>query len=430
MVRGVRYGVLSALAIVGIAIAPMAHAGAATVTIDRVSVASDTTQANGRSPSGETPWGNPSPYDDPAASDDGRYVAFTSAADNLVGDDTNGVTDVFLRDRVAGTTRLVSHSATNGAANGESGDPSISADGRYVAFTSAASNIVFVDADHTTDVFVFDRVTGQIRLVSYGTDGYPVGAINGRITADGSAVALLGSLLVYPRPPRPTVFVRDLATGAVHAGADVPCAAMTSDCGLVGFEMDDDASSFAMMLGYVDARQAVLGSPTIALYTAHGTGSTGVARAAGPILLNGNTTISYAIAGDGHRVVWQKCDGTCSDVMEEHDGGASTPVSHTKVPAIDLVADLDRTGRFLLLRGDPDGSSRGLYLFDTQSTTVRLASPTRSGAAPNTAVDGVLTGTGGSAVFASDSPAHVPNDTDNVSDVFVIDRLGMPVAPK
>ena len=80
-------------------------------------------------------------------------VAFTSYASNLVPGDTNGTFDVFVRDRRAGVTRLVSV-GTAGQANGGSADPAISADGRYVAFISAASNLVPGDTNGTFDVFV------------------------------------------------------------------------------------------------------------------------------------------------------------------------------------------------------------------------------------------------------------------------------------
>src|SRR5919204_6943340 len=84
----------------------------------------------------------------PAVSADGRYVAFVSLSDNLVPGDTNGTADVFVRDRLTGTTERVSVSSTGAQANRDSGllngmgGPSISADGRYVAFDSQATNLV------------------------------------------------------------------------------------------------------------------------------------------------------------------------------------------------------------------------------------------------------------------------------------------------
>jgi archaellum component FlaF (FlaF/FlaG flagellin family) len=89
---------------------------------------------------------------------DGRFVAFSSAAANVVLGDTNGVTDAFLRDRIAGQTTRVSVAANGGESNGPSdGLVSLSADGRYVAFDSRASNLVPGDANGVYDVFLRDR---------------------------------------------------------------------------------------------------------------------------------------------------------------------------------------------------------------------------------------------------------------------------------
>lgn len=110
----------------------------------------------------------------PALSADGRYVAFQSRAPNLAPGVTvqGGTYNIFLFDRVAGTTVLVSASAANPghAANGESTYPSISADGRYVAYSSSATDVVpgQVDSNGTgTDIFLFDRITGSNTLVSH-----------------------------------------------------------------------------------------------------------------------------------------------------------------------------------------------------------------------------------------------------------------------
>src|SRR5207245_282238 len=84
----------------------------------------------------------------------GRYIAFYSEASNLVPRDSNAVSDVFVRDMQTGTTRRVSVSSTGGQGNNSSGAPSISADGRYVAFDSYASNLVPGDTNRRFDVFV------------------------------------------------------------------------------------------------------------------------------------------------------------------------------------------------------------------------------------------------------------------------------------
>jgi Tol biopolymer transport system component len=114
--------------------------------VQLVSVTSDGTQGNSHSAF-------------PSISADGRYVAFSSLASNLVPGDTNGVPDVFVHDRLTGQTTRVSVASDGTQGNDHSGCPSISADGRYVAFESLASNLVPGDTDDSWewDVFVAVR---------------------------------------------------------------------------------------------------------------------------------------------------------------------------------------------------------------------------------------------------------------------------------
>ena len=107
----------------------------------------------------------------PTISADGRYVAFVSSASSLVPGDTNGTVDVFVRDRLAGRTRRVSISSRGRQANGGCEEPSISAHGRYVAFASPASNLVTGDSNDISDVFVRDRWTGHTRRISISSRG-------------------------------------------------------------------------------------------------------------------------------------------------------------------------------------------------------------------------------------------------------------------
>ncbi len=107
----------------------------------------------------------------PAISSAGRYVSFSSDASNLVPGDTNAVQDVFVRDRDLGTTRRVSVSSIGAQGDGVSFDPAISSAGRYVAFSSDASNLVPGDTEGTVDVFVRDRDLGTTRRVSVSTSG-------------------------------------------------------------------------------------------------------------------------------------------------------------------------------------------------------------------------------------------------------------------
>lgn len=155
-----------------------------------------------------------------AVSDDGRFVAFYSAASNLVTGDTNNALDVFLRDRVAGTTVRLSVSGSGVQGNGASQLPTISADGRYIAFSSLASNLVSSDGNGQEDVFVKDVQTGNVTLVARSM--FEVLG-NGRsyeaaISADGRFVAFSSvsdNLVPNDINASTDQFAKDLATGQI-----------------------------------------------------------------------------------------------------------------------------------------------------------------------------------------------------------------------
>ncbi len=123
-----------------------------TDTTERVSIASDSTQADDESFS-------------PAISSDGQFVAFQSDATNLVANDTNTNTDIFVRDRTLGTTERISVDSGGAQGNGDSFFPAISDDGRFVAFSSEASNLVAGDTNNKVDIFVHDRQNDTTELI-------------------------------------------------------------------------------------------------------------------------------------------------------------------------------------------------------------------------------------------------------------------------
>src|SRR2546426_4716199 len=168
--------------------------------------------------------GGPVFADTARISDDGRWVAFTSAASNLIANDNNQKSDVFVRDLLNRTNILVSV-ATNGiSANNNSSNPAMSADGRYVAFQSPANNLVVNNLLVTSNVYVRDLVARTTALVSVNqTGGFnPTNSSFGPvISADGRYVAFqsLANDLVsddnLPTSAVPAldVFVRDLQMG-------------------------------------------------------------------------------------------------------------------------------------------------------------------------------------------------------------------------
>jgi len=131
----------------------------------------------------------------PDISESGRFVVFQSFATNLVANDGNGFLDVFIRDRKKKKTKRVSTRSNGGEANGSSALSSISADGRYVAFISTASNLVPGDSNGQMDVFVKDRKTGKVKRVSVRSNGAQgnAGGTDPVISPDGRQVVFSSS---------------------------------------------------------------------------------------------------------------------------------------------------------------------------------------------------------------------------------------------
>jgi hypothetical protein len=174
-------------------------------TTTRVSVASDGTQSNGTS-------------GDPVPSADGRYVAFSSSADNLVAGDTNDVDDIFVHDTQTGTTTRASISSAGVQANADSDDATLSADGRYLAFWSDASTLVSGDSNTVRDIFVRDMQLGTTTRASVASDGTQSNATsdNPSISDDGSLIAFdsdASNLVSDDTNAKTDIFVRDLAAG-------------------------------------------------------------------------------------------------------------------------------------------------------------------------------------------------------------------------
>jgi hypothetical protein len=199
---------------------PLSLSIAHAATTERVSVSSTGEQGNDNS------WG-------PAISADGRFVAFVSAASVLVPGDTNAPpgepftgSDVFVRDRLAGITERVNVSSTGEQANGPSNFACISADGRFVAFDSLASNLVPGDTNGKRDVFVRDRLAETTERVSVSSTGQQGNAQSQEYWGDRPAISADGRLVAFDSSATNLVagdtnneldvFVRDRSVGTTE----------------------------------------------------------------------------------------------------------------------------------------------------------------------------------------------------------------------
>jgi Tol biopolymer transport system component len=191
--------------------------------------------------------------DQPSISGDGRYVAFILYSP-LVPNDTNGNADVYVRDRQTGTTELISVGLGGTAANDTSAEPSISADGRYVAFWSFASDLVPGDTNGFYDVFVRDRAAGTTQRVSVDVNGaeapYGNQMLQPAMSADGRFVTFVTSAALDPGDTSDSldVYVRDLqagttrwvsvTTGSVGAQANTQEPSISADGRYIAFRSD------------------------------------------------------------------------------------------------------------------------------------------------------------------------------------------------
>ena len=203
-----RCGGVLAVAVAAVLVCP-AGALAAHNVIEPISVAPDGTIGNNSSVAGDHlgDYGDMTP--------DGRFVVFASFASNLVQGDTNGVGDVFVRDRRTGVTERVSVGPKDVQGDGDSNmlgistAPAISDDGRFVAFKSEATNLVKGDRNGLTDVFVRDRAAGTTESIS--GDG---GGDDPAISPDGNFVAFETS--GFDDDSATDIYLRDRATGAIE----------------------------------------------------------------------------------------------------------------------------------------------------------------------------------------------------------------------
>jgi Tol biopolymer transport system component len=260
-----------------------------TGTTTRVSVAPGGGQANDQSSL-------------PAISPDGRFVAFGSAATNLVAGDTNGFSDVFLRDLSAGTTERVSLSTAGTQGNLDSYQPSVSQDGRYVAFYATASNLVGGDTNGFSDVFLRDRILGtteRLSLTNGGAQGNQ-GGTSPTISADGRFAAfdsISTNLVGADTNGFEDCFVRDRGAASAFTafcfgdGSVVPCPCGNN--GGAGRGCENSATTSGAQL-------AASGAPSLSADTVVLTSSGGLPSSFG-IPLQGSAAIAATNFGDGLR---------------------------------------------------------------------------------------------------------------------------------
>ncbi|PYJ56499.1 MAG: hypothetical protein DME24_22060 [Verrucomicrobia bacterium] len=380
----------------------------------------------------------------PAASTDGRYVVFESEASNLVANDTNGVSDVFMRDLQTGTTTLVSVNSAGTGGNGASTSPLISPDGRYVAFVSAAGNLVANDTNNANDIFVRDLQNNTTTLVSVSMDGATSG--NGgsdwpTMTPDGRWVAFVSkatNLVAGASNNLGDIYARDLVSGTtIWVGTNV--AAIMSGVNSQSHPINSYNPVVSDNGNYVAFKS--VGAALLVLRHNLQTGATdlvstntvgntlGFDDPSGPDMTPDGRFIAFTEArgagGTGLTDVylWDAQNGTKSLVSANLSGTISSN-AFSDTPAVS--AD----GRFVAFVSDAsdlvtnaaDGSYQ-VYLRDVLNGTTKLVSADTSGGVSGDTGGAIptMTADGRSVAFDSFDGDYVANDNNNAYDVFVRD---------
>jgi len=415
----------------GICLAPALAAQA----IERVSVDSSGAQADSYS-------------QDASLSADGRFVAFTSFAHNLVpGIPPSNHSQVYVRDRHAGTTELVSRNPGGEAANADAREASISADGRFVAFSSYASNLVpgVVDPG-VSDVFVVDRTAGTIEYVSLSTSGFPSGYYSWApfLSADGRYVAFNSeapNLDPNDHNTFPDGFVRDRLLGTTEVVTLTPTGgAPNHACYVDGVSADGQVVVFrsgATNLAPLDTDFRV------DVYVRDRTsGTTEWLSSTGAGQLGNGRCWASAISGDGRFVAFSSDSGNLlpsdgnfmRDVfLRDRQTGALELVSVTSGEAAgDDYSDdpwLSGDGRFVtfssiagnLVAGDTN-ATRDVFLRDRlHGTTVRSGLGSGGAQGDNASLLGTISADGRWVAFQGYATNLVPGDTNGWADIFVRD---------
>lgn len=407
-------------------------------------------------------------------SQDGRYTVFVgSAATNLAAGltDAGHTENVFLFDRVAGTVALVSHNSasTTTTANGRSGDPVISADGRYVAFKSFATDIVPGQTFSSLgNVFLFDRITASTMLVSHAS-GSPSGSGNGLVTGinlsgDGSYVVFNSEATNLVAGHVETnfgfdVFLFDRATGTVNLVSRAAGTAATTANGTSSYPaISRDGKFVTFVSSATDLVPGVTYANTgtdVFLYDRVAGENALVSRSAASAMVSGNgSSASPDISADGRYVAYASAatdlvagatdaNNTTDVFLFDAQTATTTLVSHVYTsPTTTATGGAGRpaisaNGQYVLIKGDgayvPNYSSPNLdgdiFLFDRVTGGIVLVS--RSSVSPTVTGNdaplnqGRLSDDGRFVTFSCEATNHVAGqiDTNFSEDIFLFDRL-------
>jgi hypothetical protein len=358
-----------------------------------------------------------------ALSSDGRFVAFSSAATNLVTDDTNDVRDLFVRDVAAGTTtRMLGPASVQ--PDDESIPVAMSDDGRFVAFDSWASNLVPND-DNGPDVFVWDRSTGGISRLSNTPGGAAAGGSTLDMSTDGRFVLFWSfGAKIDGTTSLSNLYVADRTTGGVtrltHAGETDPCGDASN--ALVSYEAR--LSGDGTKVVYIQKCVASTTTAAVLVRLDRTTGQRATLATAARQAVD-EALHSLTIDGDGSVVAWVDVpnNGAPRQMMVWDGGAPPAPLTTDDAGTLDVSSD----GRFVSYMASAYVSGRStvdLRVVDratNESVSVLKTvdgEPFDPGGPFQPGFPGHISSDGSTVAFATKVANLVANDTNEASDVF------------
>jgi hypothetical protein len=374
----------------------------------------------------------------------GRYVVFQSDASDFVPGDTNGVTDIFLRDTYTGITRLISAAADGSFANGASTDPVMTPDGTSVAFISAASNLVPGDTNGIPDVFVRDLITQTTWLVSVGATGTNATMDTPVMTSDGRYVAFASTAtnLVsgVPATSQGEVYVRDRLAGTTTWASTNAAAIALTDLRLSGApsyhpRLSDDGKYVTFKTGGTNTTNAtVILQYTLAIGTTTVINTNGIGWNVvenddyGPEMTPDGKYVAYVQhegalnSGYSSVHVWDAQGGI--DVLVSDPGSNGTIITTSQQPVLSAddssVAFLSNTTNLL---GNVVAGQSHIYLRNLTNSSLQLVDVDTNGIGSSDNQLAVINLSLNGRYVAFDSPdgSLVSGDNNHAFDVFVRD---------
>jgi Tol biopolymer transport system component len=376
-------------------------------------------------------------------SPDGHYVGFISNADNLVSGDTNGVYDAFIHDKQTGATTRVSVGSNGVQADAQSNYPSISADGRYVAFYSFASNLVMGDTNGVSDIFLRDTQTGTTTRLSVNSSGMQANNSSSfpTLSADGRFIVFESSatnLTSNDTNGKDDIFLYNVQTSTITR------ISVDSSGGQANGDSSDGAISTdgRYITYYSSATNLVSGDTNgqsdIFLYDQQTSMTTLVSANSGGTQANA-PSYNPSISGDGRYITFtsyatnlSSSVGVSSNIfVRDMQTGVVTLVTidSNGIPANDwsLGPYISGDGRYItftsyasnLVSGDSNGVP-DVFVHDMQiGITKRVSVSSNGGQANDSSSVSAISGDGSYILFDSGATNLVANDTNIQSDVFV-----------